>query len=476
MDQPEGHRISAVETGSIAAELGLKPGDFLLRIDGQPLTDIFDYRMLQLKEVLLLTVRQQGVEIEYDIEKDEDEDLGLSFANPLLQDCTECDNHCIFCFIDQLPPGMRSSLYFKDDDLRLSFLSGNYATLTNLQDEALDRLIRYRFSPMNVSVHTTNPALRRKMIRHRESGNILQRLQRIAAAELQINCQIVLCPGINDGLELERTLADLIALGPSVNSIALVPVGITRYRQQNRLFPIRPYLKTEAAEILDLVDRFQHRLLQQRGTRLVYAADEFYLMAGTALPAVAAYEDFPQLENGVGMASAMLADLERSLSGNNLPGPILPAAEPVWQAWPPSQAACAVQRIETVFVVTGTAAAPLFEPYREQMAALAGFPIQIMPIANDFFGENVTVAGLTTGRDIIGQLQPIVSQLRAAGRMPLLLLPASMFRADEAIMLDDVPLRQLSDSLAVPVWVSKPDGTSLAGLLRQIRQNKGDLS
>jgi putative radical SAM enzyme (TIGR03279 family) len=471
MERPEGHRINAVETGSIAAELGLQPGDFLLRIDGQPLTDIFDYRLRQLKDSLLLTVSQQGVVVEYDIEKDEDEDLGLSFTNPMLQDCTECDNHCIFCFIDQLPPGMRSSLYFKDDDLRLSFLSGNYATLTNLSDEALDRLIGYRFSPMNVSVHTTNPTLRRKMICHREAGNILARLQRIAAAGLQINCQIVLCPGVNDGIELERTLADLIALGPPVGSIALVPVGITRYRHQNRLYPIRPYLETEAAEILHLVDRLQHRLLQERGTRLVYAADEFYLKAGITLPAAGAYEDFPQLENGVGMASAMLADLERGLSG-----PILPAAAPVWQARPALTAAAAVQRTETVVIVTGTAAAPLFEPYRVQMTALAGCPVQIMPVKNVFFGETVTVAGLTTGRDIIEQLQPIVDPLRTAGRLPLLLLPASMFKADEAILLDDVPLQQLSDRLAVPVWVGRPDGLALAGLLKRIRQNKGDLT
>ncbi|MDW7655871.1 MAG: DUF512 domain-containing protein [Bacillota bacterium] len=476
MDQPEGHRISAVEAGSIAAELGLKPGDFLLQIDGQPLTDIFDYRLLQLKDTLLLTVSQQGVVIEYDIEKDEDEELGLAFTNPMLQDCSECDNHCIFCFIDQLPPGMRSSLYFKDDDLRLSFLSGNYATLTNLSDEALDRLIRYRFSPMNVSVHTTNPTLRRKMIRHREAGNILQRLQRIADAGLQINCQIVLCPGVNDGVELERTLADLIALGPSVGSIALVPVGITRYRQQNGLFPIRAYLQAEAAEILDLVCRLQHKLLQERGTRLVYAADEFYLKAGADLPDAASYEDFPQLENGVGMAAAMLADLDRGLSNQSLSGRTTPGAEPVWQVMPASPALEAVQLPEPVLIVTGTAAAPLFVPYRERMATIAGCPVQIMPIKNEFFGDSVTVAGLTTGQDIIEQMQPVVDQLRTVGRMPLLLLPASMFKADEAIMLDDMSLQQLSDRLAVPVWVGRPDGTAIAGLLKRIRQNKGDLS
>jgi len=459
------HLISAVEPGSIASDLGLQPGDFLLRLDGEKLIDIFDYRLRQLKSELVLTVRQSGRVIEYEIEKDEDEDIGLAFANPMLQDCTSCSNHCLFCFIDQLPDGLRSSLYFKDDDLRLSFLSGNYATLTNLTDEALDRLIGYRFSPMNISVHTTHPVLRQKMIRHPRAGLVLQQLRRIAAAGLQINCQIVLCPELNDGPELDRTLTDLIKLGEAVGSIALVPVGITRYRRQKKLYPLQPYSAAQARMVLEQTQEVQQRMLAQRGTRLLYAADEFYLTAGWPLPPVSDYEDFPQLENGVGMASLLKADLDGSLAGADRL-----TADLVWQAEPSGSAKRSTPT--ALVLATGVAAASLLEPFAPAMGRRCGCPVSIAPVVNRFFGETVTVAGLLTGRDLAEQLALPLKDLEKAGFRPGLLLPSSMFRANEPLMLDDTTVQSLSDQLRVPVLVSRPDGKALVGLLDQLAREK----
>lgn len=466
MENQQGHLISAVEPGSIAADLGLQRGDRVLLLDGLPLIDIFDYRLRQLKEQLLLTVRQQGEVIEYDLEKDEDEDLGLSFENPMLQDCSSCDNNCVFCFIDQLPGGMRPSLYFKDDDLRLSFLNGNFATLTNLTDEALDRLINYRFSPMNISVHTTSPELRLRMIRNKHANRIMGQLRRIAQAGLAINCQIVLCPGLNDGEELERTLTDLLSLGDAVVSIALVPVGITRYRQDNHLFPLHPFSADQAAMIVRRVASLQEDMLEQRGTRLVYAADEFYLLAGQPFPETSAYEGFPQLENGVGMAARMLADLQKNLKAHQ-PLP----AQLVWQTQPGQQEQVirSFPPPTSVWLVTGTAAAPMLKPLSDAFSRRAGCPVAIQAVRNNFFGDTVTVAGLLTGGDITRQLKPLLQAERHSGRQPLLVLPACQFKAGEPILLDDMTLQQLSDSLDVPVWVSNPEGEALVGLLDQVR-------
>ena len=467
MMEPEEHLISAVEPDSIASDLGIQPGDFLLRLDGDTLIDIFDYRLRQLKSELLLTVRQHGRVTEYEIEKDEDEDIGLSFANPMLQDCTSCSNHCLFCFIDQLPGGMRASLYFKDDDLRMSFLNGNYATLTNLSDEALDRLIGYRYSPMNISVHTTNPVLRQKMIRHPRAGILMEQLRRIADAGLQINSQIVLCPGLNDGAELDRTLADLLTLGEAVGSIALVPVGITRYRRQNRLYALEPYRADQARAVLEQTQAVQQRMLTQRGTRLLYAADEFYLTAGIPLPPAADYEDFPQLENGVGMAALLRADLDEGLAA---PDPV--PADIAWRAVPADF--MGREGPTALLLATGTAAADLLQPYSDAMGRRCGLPVHVEAVANHFFGETVTVAGLLTGRDLAEQLAEPIRRLERAGLQPLLLLPSSMFRSDAPVMLDETTVQSLSDRLKVPVLVSRPDGKALVGLLDQLADKKED--
>lgn len=460
MSKKTEHRIKAVEPMSIAAELGLQAGDFLLALDDAPLIDIFDYQWRQLKQTVSMTVRKQGKIIEYDIEKEEDEDLGLLFDSPLMQDCDSCENHCVFCFVDQLPEGLRQTLYFKDDDLRLSFLHGNYATLTNLSDEALDRLIGYRFSPMNVSVHTTNPTLRQKMMRHPRAGRIMEQLKRIASAGLSINCQIVLCPDFNDGAELDRTLSDLISLYPSVSSIAIVPVGLTRYRKENGLTPLRSFTEAESAFIIRTVHALQQRCLSRYGTRLVYVSDEFYLQAKHPFPDPDAYEDYPQLENGVGLSSLFLSELRAALADSSFK-----SEKPVLEAGPALR-----ETDPSVFIATGTAAAPLIEPFCTQLQQRANARVQVKAVENHFFGQGVTVAGLLTGRDLMDQLGPIIESERQRGFQPLLVLPSCLLKADEPIFLDDLTLWELSSRLAVPIWISKPDGSALIGLMDRIRE------
>ena len=281
----QGQLIIAVEPGSIAADLGLCPGDRLLRLNGEPVKDVFAYRLQVLEEELLLEIRKADqTEIAFEIEKDADELLGLEFEDPLMDQSRHCHNRCLFCFIDQLPPGLRETLYFKDDDLRLSFLTGNYVTLTNLDDEELDRLIAYHLSPMNVSVHTTNPELRRFMMANPRSVKIMEQLRRIAAAGIEINCQIVLCPGLNDGCELERTLEDLETLGERLSSVAVVPVGLTKFREANGLPLLQAVDRTIARQVLEQTAYWQTRFQKRYGRRIFYAADEFYLRAEQAIP------------------------------------------------------------------------------------------------------------------------------------------------------------------------------------------------
>lgn len=460
MQQTTGHLISEIQPDSIAAELGLQPGDRLLLLDGQPVLDVFDYRLRQLSAKLLLTIQSgDGEIVEYDIEKDEDEDLGLEFANTVMTECADCRNHCVFCFIDQLPKGMRSSLYFKDDDLRLSFLTGNYVTLTNISDEELDRLIACRLSPVNLSVHTTNPELRLKMLRQRQANSIMERMNRIAAAGLALNVQIVLCPGMNDGVELFKTLEDLIGLGPVVQSIAIVPVGLTRYREINGLYPLRPLEQADAEAILDQVIARQQQMLAERQTRLVYAADEIYLKAGHELPDACEFEDFPQLENGVGMTSLLRQELAEGLQMAELQ-----VQAPRCSAQP--SAGLDSQGFDEAILVTGIAAEPILQPWLEPLAARSGLNLRLVPVTNNFFGERITVAGLLTGQDIAAQLP---THLAENNGRTCLILPACLLKADEDIMLDDYTVQRLSDELATPILVCDADAAGLIGLLDYLR-------
>lgn len=462
MAKQKGQLISSCLPDSIAEELGIMPGDRLLLIDGQPVRDVFDFRLRQLAEELILTIEQtDGNLVEYEIEKDEDEDLGLEFEQALLDDCTHCHNKCVFCFIDQLPKGLRKTLYFKDDDLRLTFLSGNYVTLTNIRDEELDRLISYRFSPMNISVHTTDPVLREKMMKNPNSGQIMERLLRIAAAGIALNTQIVLCPGWNDQDHLESTLRDLSSLHPAVQSIAVVPVGVTRYRDENGLPAMRTFTRDECREVIASVERWQEHFQKARGTYVYHAADEFYLRAERPIPAAETYDEFPQLENGVGMISLFNQTLKDHLNGDAC----LIAAEPFDRVWPTEETDRSYTGVERIVLPTGTLAKPYLAAAAEQLAARYGIAMKVTPIRNDFFGETITVTGLLTGQDVAAQLKPILQQ------GDLIFLPSCMQKADSPVFLDDWTLQGFSTELNTPVHVVKSDAQGLiSGLLWLIDQ------
>jgi len=433
--------ITQVQDGSIAAELGIGPGDSLIAMNGEAVCDLFDYRFHAADAELTLRIgKPDGTEWELSIEKDEAEDIGLEFENPLIDLEHGCTNQCVFCFIDQLPKGMRDTLYFKDDDARLSFLYGNYITMTNMKDAEIDRIIRYRMSPINVSVHTTNPELRVRMLGNRFAGNILSRIRRLVDAGISVNAQIVLCRGWNDGVELEPTLKDLSAMAPVLHSISVVPIGLTRYRAN--LPAMRAYDADSADEIIRTVETWQKRLLEEVGSRTVYAADELYLLASREIPDAMLYEDFPQIENGVGM----IASLREDFMGEMTTGQ--PDGEPDGAQGP--------EGTRVVSVATGVSAAPEIRRLADILQAkTAGtLRIHVHAVPNLFFGGHVNVTGLLTGSDLLGFLPGKVLGER-------LLLCRSMFRAGTEVMLDDVTRLDLEMKLGVPVEIVDPDGVSL---------------
>ncbi|MCX7711900.1 MAG: DUF512 domain-containing protein [Clostridia bacterium] len=424
--------IKTVQPGSIAEEAGIEPGDILRLINGEKIGDIFDFRFFAASEELLLEVQKNDGEIwEVEIEKEEYEDLGIEFENPMLDEAKSCTNQCIFCFIDQLPGGMRETLYFKDDDSRLSFLTGNYVTLTNIKEDDLDRIIRYRMSPINVSVHTTNPELRVRMLHNRFAGDVLDKIKRLTDAGITVNCQIVLCRGFNDGAELERSLKELSALYPGMNSISIVPVGITRYR--DKLTPMLPFDKESAQQVIEQVSRWQSKLLKEHGSRVVYLADEFYILAGLKLPEFEHYEDFPQLENGVGLIALLRNEFEEYMETLQIDKTAK----------------------RTVSIATGVSA---FEYIRELADRLeARFPsikVKVYEIKNFFFGENVTVTGLLTGKDVLSQL--VGKELGEE-----LLICKCMLKAGEKIFLDDFSVDMLAENLGIKVSIVENSGKDL---------------
>ncbi len=464
MESESGQLIAAVRPGSIAEEIGVSTGDRLMAIDEQPVRDVFDYRTRQAAEQLLLTIRKpDGVVIDFDIEKDEDEDLGLDFANPMLDDCRNCHNRCVFCFIDQLPGGLRPSLYLKDDDLRLSFLSGNYVTLTNITAEELDRIIEYRFSPLNISVHATDPKVRQRMMRNRHAGELMPALRRIAAARILINAQIVLVPGYNDGPVLEQTLRDLSELLPAIQSIAVVPVGITRFREENKLVSLRPVKQPDALAVLDLVEDWQRYFLERTGSRVLYAADEFYLIAGRPFPLAADYEEYPQLENGVGMCALFMDELEKGIGQRQ--------QHDLHRLVKPQES---VPDSETFLLVTGTAAAPILTEAARQLSALYGRNVEALAVQNRFFGESITVAGLLTGRDIAARLiewrtgDVGLGSTVDNGRDLVAILPQNQMRAGTEWFLDDETLTGLRTRTGVTLYTTPPDANGLLALMDRL--------
>ena len=427
----KGHEIKTVLPGSIASELELVPGDVLLSVNGKEIEDILDYHYLTNEEYLTVLVRKpDGEEWELEIEKEFEEDLGLEFTEELMDQYRSCRNQCIFCFIDQMPPGMRETLYFKDDDARLSFLQGNYITLTNMSDKQIDRIIFYKLSPINISIHTTNPELRCRMLNNRFAGIALEKIDRLCRAGITMNGQIVLCKGYNDGEELRRTLRDLEKYVPEMQSVSVVPVGLTKYR--DGLVPLEPFGREEAGEVLALIGEYQEYYKSRHNTRLVFASDEWYLTAGEEIPEADFYENYPQIENGVGMVRSLLDEFTEAFS----------------RAKPDS--AC-----RDVALATGRLMAPILRRLFEVLPDK--FPntrVTVYDIRNDFFGESITVAGLLTGRDIIAQL----TGLPAAGR---LLLPSALLRSGENVLLDDVTVSDIEKALQTTVRIVKSDGTDL---------------
>lgn len=430
------HTISEVIPDSPADIAGIRAGDVLCAVGGRELFDIFDYHYLTDEERVTLSVLRDGEMLEFSIEKEVGEDLGLLFENGLLDDYKSCRNACVFCFIDQMPPGMRDTLYFKDDDTRLSFLQGNYVTLTNISDADLDRMIGYRLAPINVSVHATDPALRCELLHNRFAGDVLKKMRKIADAGLPMNAQIVLCKGLNDGAQLERSIADLLTLQPQLESLSVVPVGLTKYREG--LYPLKPFGKQDAKEVLGIVRKWQARAYERYGTHFVHASDEWYLLAGEELPDEDSYDGYLQLENGVGMLRLLEEEFGEALAERKRPF---------------------LMRRRRVSIATGRLAAPSLERLcRDACAKFPKLSVSVFPIRNDFFGEQVTVSGLVTGADLL-------AQLRGKDLGNALLLPQNMLRTGEEVFLDDVTVSEVRDALHIPVYIVKSDGKSLLDAL-----------
>lgn len=423
----KGHLIKAVDPGSIAEALELEPGDILLSIDGEAIEDIFDYEYRINSEAITMVVRKKnGEEWELDIEN-EYQDLGLTFENGLMSDYRSCHNQCIFCFIDQMPPGMRDTLYFKDDDSRLSFLQGNYITLTNMKDHDLERIIRFKLAPINISVHTTNPQLRCEMLHNRFAGEALKKIDVLHEAGIPMNGQIVLCKGVNDGPELERTIRDLAAYVPTMESVSVVPVGLSKYR--DGLYHLEPFTKADAEQTLDIIERWQNYFHEHHGIHFIQASDEIYLLAERELPEAERYDGYIQLENGVGMLRLLNDEVDEALKTIKDDG-----------------------STEELSIATGLLAEQAIRAQVEKIQAQApGRMVHVYPIENQFFGEHITVAGLITGQDLISQLQGKKLGSR-------LLLPAAMFRNGEEIFLDDITRQDVQNALQVRVDIVKSSG------------------
>lgn len=414
--------ISAVHSESIAEELEIEVGDILLSINEKEVVDIIDYLFLVVDDYLEVEIEKQDGEVwVLEIEKDYDEQLGIEFSNPILDCAKSCTNKCIFCFVDQMPDGMRESLYFKDDDSRLSFLQGNFVTLTNLKDEDINRMISYNISPINVSVHTTNPELRKQMLNNRFAGNVLERLKKLVDHRIVVNGQIVMCPGYNDGDELIRTIKTLYDLGENFNTLAIVPVGMTKYRQG--LAKIDPVTKKVARKTIEDVHKLQERFIKENGKRFAYLSDEFYIRAEMEMPAYEDYDGFTQIENGVGLVVKLKHE-------------ILDALE-------------LADKDAVVAKELTMATGKLAEPFIREMAKIVmdKFPsvnIKVVGIENNFFGPLITVAGLVTGSDLVAQLKDEMTGEK-------LLIPRVMLKSDEPVFLDDYTVKQVEDSLSVEI-------------------------
>ena len=411
-------KIVCVDKDSIAEELGLECGDEILEVNGRKVNDILVFRYMTADETYEITVKKTDGSIEiYEVENDFGEDLGVEFENPLMSKAKSCANKCIFCFIDQLPCGMRESLYFKDDDTRLSFLHGNYITMTNISDKELEDMIYIHISPVNISVHCTDPELRSFMLGNKKAGKLLCQMEKLSDAGIEMNCQIVLCKGINDKENLDNTIKDLEKFFPNVSSICIVPLGMTKHREG--LYKLEPFNKEDCREIINQVNKWQTEFIQRYNSRMVYLADEFYIKGEVELPDAESYEDYPQLENGVGMASLFKEEFYEALKEIK------------------------EVKYKKVGIVTGTISEDIMKELADE---IKGADVTVYAIKNEFFGESITVSGLLTGRDIINQLKD-----KDLGDE--LLISENMLRADTEIFLDDVTVTDISNELGVKVRV-----------------------
>jgi putative radical SAM enzyme (TIGR03279 family) len=430
------NKISKIFPDSIAEEMEIEVGDKLISINSTEVKDIIDYKFLMADEYVEIEIEKQDGEVwTLEIEKDYDEDLGVEFENPVLDDAKSCCNKCVFCFIDQLPKGMRETLYFKDDDSRLSFLQGNFVTLTNMKDEDIDRIIRYRISPINVSVHTTNPELRVKMLNNRFAGNIYERLQKLAEASIELNCQIVCVPGLNDGEELTRTIEDLYKLYPAVQNVAVVPVGATQFR--DGLYKVTMFDKESSRRELDSVKALQEKYKSEIRSPFIRLSDEFYVLADRDVPGNDFYGDFEQLEDGIGMIRILRSTIDDTIGNlnNNICG--------------------------SFTMATGSSGYKELSNVAEKInSANSKIKVNVVKIINKFFGETITVAGLLTGKDIIEQLSK--EQLGE-----YIIIPRNMLRSGEEIFLDDVLVTDLEKSLNRKVIICDYTGEDLIDLINE---------
>ncbi len=416
--------------GSPAERAGLFPGDIITKINDVTLVDIFDYHYYSDDaNITVELLHEDGTTSSVFVEKEEGEDLGVMFCNGLMDDYKSCSNKCAFCFIDQMPPGMRDTLYFKDDDTRLSFLQGNYVTLTNMKMADLDRIIAYKLGPINISVHATNPELRVKLLHNRFAGDILDKIRKLYEAEIPMNAQVVACPGLNDGEELDRTISDLLQFAPVMGSMSVVPVGITKFR--DGLFPLRTYTAEEAGKVIDQIEHWQDVAMQRVGNHFVQASDEWYILAGRPLPEADRYDGFIQLENGVGMLRLLHEEVLDALEDIKKP---------------------LFMRKRHVTIATGKLAAPFMRQLADIITEKFNkVTVDVVPITNEFFGEEITVSGLITGQDLI-------KQLKDKNLGDNLLLSCTMLRSGEEVFLDDITLSELEETLQVKTRIVQSDG------------------
>jgi putative radical SAM enzyme (TIGR03279 family) len=444
--------IKYIKPLSIAEEVGIEPGDKLLKINDNDIQDIIDYKYLITDEILVLEIfKKEENEIwEIEIEKDYDEDLGLEFEEPILDNPKNCHNKCVFCFIDQLPKGMRETLYFKDDDSRLSFLQGNFITMTNMTEEDIDRIIKYKISPINVSVHTTNESLRCKMMNNRFAGNVYERMKKLAKNGIMMNSQIVVCPGYNDGEEFIKTMEDLYKLYPNVNNVAAVPIGVTKFREESNLPHIEIFNKKTSKELLDKVSVYQRKFLKEHGEVFIRLSDEFYILAGEEIPSSDFYKGFEQLEDGIGTVrklrdniSITLEDLRDDLN-------------------------------ENILFVTGTLAYDeIVSVANLIMNKNSKLNIKVKKIVNNFFGETITVSGLLTGKDILEQVQGDLKEFN------YVILPNNVIRkgyelnkSEELVLLDDITVEELKNKLNKKVLLCDYNGEDLIHIINHIHEEE----